>query len=190
MKLGNLEATGGFFLLLAWLNYLDRQMILPLALVACVCHELGHYLAIDRMGGNIKKIRLTAVGAEMIFARSLSYWQEGLAALAGPAVNLLLACLFSRWEQGALFSGLNLILGCFNLMPIGCLDGGRALHCAFCLISGPDTAQRFRRSLSRVFTSILFAGGILRLKGGGNVTLLCVALWLVILEFSHEKGEK
>lgn len=190
MKLGNLEATGGFFLLMAWLNYLDRQMILPLALAACMLHELGHYLAIYTMGGSVKQIRLTAVGAEMVVARPLGYWQEGLAALAGPAVNLLLARLFCRWEHGALFAGLNLVLGCFNLLPIGCLDGGRALHCALCLLCGPGTAQWAGGWLSRVFSALILAGGILLLSDAGNVTLLCVALWLLTLEFSHKKGEK
>ena len=41
-----MEATGGFFLLAAWLNYLDRDRIVPLVMAACLLHELGHYLAI------------------------------------------------------------------------------------------------------------------------------------------------
>lgn len=190
MKFGNWEATGGFFLLMAWLNYLDRQMILPLALAACMLHELGHYWAIRAMGGSVKQIRLTAVGAEMIVSHSLNYWQEGIAALAGPAVNLLLARFFCCLGQETLFSGLNLVLGCFNLLPIRCLDGGRALHCALCLVVGPNAAEQVGKWLSRGFSSLILTGGILLLRGGGNVTLLCVALWLLILEVSHEKAEK
>ena len=190
MKFGKWEATGGFFLLMAWLNYLDHQMILPLALTACIFHELGHYLTICALGGSVTQIRLTAVGAEMALAHPLNYWQEGLAALAGPAANLLLARLFCGWEHGTLFAGLNLVLGCFNLLPIGCLDGGRALHCALCLMAGPDVAEWAGEWLSRLLSMLILAGGILLLRGGGNVTLLCIALWLLILEFSHKKGEK
>lgn len=190
MKLGNVEATGGFFLLMAWLNYLDRQMILPLALAACMLHELGHYAAIIVMGGTVKQIRLTAVGAEMVMAHPMNYWQEGTAALAGPAVNLLLARLFCGWEPGILFSGLNLVLGCFNLLPVRCLDGGRALHCALCLVAGPDAAEWAGEWLSRGCSALILAGGILLFGDGGTITLLCIGLWLFILEFSHQKGEK
>ena len=35
MRLGRVEVTGGFLLLTAWLNYLDRQGVVPLALLAC-----------------------------------------------------------------------------------------------------------------------------------------------------------
>ena len=31
MRLGRVEVTGGFLLLTAWLNYLDRQGVVPLA---------------------------------------------------------------------------------------------------------------------------------------------------------------
>lgn len=45
MRLGRVEVTGGFLLLTAWLNYLDRQGVVPLALLACALHELGHWAA-------------------------------------------------------------------------------------------------------------------------------------------------
>ena len=75
---GRVEVTGGFLLLVAWLNYLDRSFVVPLALAACGVHELGHIFVIRRMGGAIRGIRLTAVGAELILSRPLGYWQEGL----------------------------------------------------------------------------------------------------------------
>ena len=43
---GRVEATGGFLLLVAWLNYLDRSLLVPLALCACAVHELGHCAAL------------------------------------------------------------------------------------------------------------------------------------------------
>lgn len=45
IRLGRIEMTGGFLLLLAWLNYLDREFLLPMALAACGAHELGHLAA-------------------------------------------------------------------------------------------------------------------------------------------------
>lgn len=170
------EVTGGFFLLAAWLNYLDRSFLIPMAVLACVAHELGHYLCIRMMGGDITKLRLTAVGAEMVLRRPLGYWQEGLSALAGPGVNLLLALVCCR-EGGFSFAGLNLTLALFNLMPVGRLDGGRALYCTLALLAGPDMADRTVRCLGCLCTLALLAGG---LAAGilGNLTLLMTALWL------------
>ena len=99
-----MEATAGFFLLVAWMNYWDSQCLVPEALLACALHELGHYGVIRLLGRDVKLVRLTAIGAEMAVDRPLDYWQEGLAALAGPAVNLLLALVFCGWSRGQTFA--------------------------------------------------------------------------------------
>ena len=191
MRIRKIEATASFFLLTAWLNYLDRQAVVPLAMVACALHELGHYLIIRWMGGNVKLIRLTAVGAEMVLSRPLNYWQEGAAALAGPGINLLLALVFSQWEWGRLFGGLNLVLGCFNLMPIGRLDGGRTMYCTLALLLGPDLAQRAAAWTDLVFTTLILTVGLLLFGFGGNVTLLLVAVWMAaILVSGKKKGNR
>ena len=112
IQLNRVEATGGFFLLLAWLNYIDRAFLVPMTLIACALHELGHVAAIRLLGGSVKGVRLTAIGAELVLAYPLGYWQEGLSALAGPGVNLLLALAFctipraaGRRPGGVLYSG-------------------------------------------------------------------------------------
>ena len=45
IRLGRVEATGGFLLLVAWLNYIDPSCLVPMAMLACAVHELGHYAA-------------------------------------------------------------------------------------------------------------------------------------------------
>lgn len=178
MRTGRVEVTGGFFLLLAWLNYLDSRGVVPLAMAACACHELGHYAVLRQLGGQVRGVRLTAVGAEMVLRCPMGYWQEGLTALAGPGVNLLLALIFCSWPGGAVFAGLNLVLACFNMMPVGRLDGGRALYCTLALLAGPEWAGRIVRRLDLLGTAALLAGGAVLFKRGGNITLLLVALWL------------
>lgn len=179
MRIGRVEVTVGFLLLAAWLNYLDRQAIVPLALLACGLHELGHYGAIRWMGGSIRQLRLTAVGAEMELSSSLGYWQEAVAALAGPGANLLLALIFCRWQWGQIFAGLNLVLGCFNLLPAGGLDGGRLLFCLLASMSNTNLAWRVGGCLDRVVTALLLALGILLVGAYGNLTLLLVAVWML-----------
>lgn len=178
---GRVEVTGGFLLLVAWLNYLDRSLLVPLALTACAAHELGHIFIIRLLGESIKGIRLTAIGAELMLARSLGYWQEGLCALAGPGTNLLLALSCCNFQGGLTFAGLNLALAVFNLLPVGRLDGGRALYCTLALLAGPETADRVGRWLDCLCTVGALAAGLFLAVLGENYTLLLVAFWLLAL---------
>lgn len=189
MKWGQLEVTGGFLLLIAWINYLDEQCILPLTLVACLLHELGHYGAICLSGNSVSRIRITAIGAELTMTRPAGYLQEGIIALAGPGVNLLLAVLFSFPEWGRFFSGINLVLGCFNLMPVGSLDGGRTLRCTLSMLLHPDTAAEVGEWLDTAFSILLTALGGCLLWREKNPTLLLVAVWLLSAEKMIKRGE-
>ena len=179
MWFGRVEVTGGFLLLLAWLNYLDRSLLVPLAVLACTAHELGHFFTIRLLGGDVKYIRLTVVGAELVLSGPLGYWQEGLSALAGPGVNLLLALACCGFEWGVTFAGLNLLLAVFNLLPVGRLDGGRALRCTLALLSGPDLAGRIGGWLDCLCTAGAAAAGLWLAIFCGNITLLLVSLWLL-----------
>lgn len=177
---GRVEVTGGFWLLMAWLNYTDTQGLLPMALAAAALHEAGHWLAIRALGGRITRLRLSAVGAEMRLYAPMSYGRELLCALSGPAVNMVLAFAAAGrgTEKGYLFAGLNLSLGLFNLLPIGRLDGGRALDCALAWLLGPQAAGRVCAALDRVCVSLLVAGGILLTGAGGSFLPALIGLWL------------
>ena len=137
MRLGRVEVSAGCLLLLAWLNYWDTQGVVALGLLACLLHELAHYGALRLAGAGVRRVRLTAVGAEMEVEGNLSYGWDCLAALSGPGCNLLLALLCCRQPWGRLFAGLSLALGCFNLLPVGRLDGGRALYAGLAAAFGP-----------------------------------------------------
>ncbi len=179
IRFGKIEVTGGFLLLLAWLNYLDRSFLVPMAVLACAAHELGHFFVIHALGISVKRIRLTAIGAEMVLAGPMGYWQEGVSALAGPGVNLVLALIFSGFKPGLTFSGLNLMLALFNMLPVGRLDGGRALRCTLAMLAGPDLADWFGKGLDRLCAAVSLVAGVWLAAFGGNVTLLLVSLWLM-----------
>ena len=178
MRLGRVEASAGCLLLLAWLNYWDTQGVVPLALLACLLHELAHYGTLRLAGAEVRRVRLTAVGAEMEVAGALGYGWDCLAALSGPGCNLLLALLCCRPPWGRLFAGLNLALGCFNLLPVGRLDGGRALYAGLAAVLGPGAAGAVCRLVEGVAGTALLAAGVCFFCLGRNVTLLLVALWI------------
>ena len=123
----------------------------------------------------------------MVLCRPMGYGQEMVAALAGPGVNLLLAVLCCRWSWGTLFAGLNLALGCFNLLPVGRLDGGRFLHALLAVFCGLNVAEQIGALLDGCLVgSLLLAGALLAWKNG-NITLLSVGLWLLAV---FSKGKK
>lgn len=180
LRRGKLEVSPGFLLLAAWLNYLDGEGVFLWVLVSCFCHECGHLLVLHLLGVPVRQVRVTAVGAEICVAGGVSYVGELLAALAGPAVNLVLAAWFSHVPGGAFFSGINLVLGVFNLIPVGRLDGGRALGCLLGLTVGPEWGRKIMCLSSWACTFVLCVLGGWLLGMGGNGTLLLIALWMTL----------
>lgn len=132
--------------------WLSSPEVLGAVLLAALCHELGHYAALRRRGGWVRAVRISALGAEMQVAGRMSYGGELLAAAAGPAVNLVLAAalgLLGRWgEPLYLLAGAQAVLGCFNLLPILPLDGGRMLWLALCWGTDPFLADRVTQAVS------------------------------------------
>lgn len=177
------EVSGGALLLWAILYYFDEQGLLPLCLLACTLHELGHYLAILALGGQVTLLRVTCVGAEMRLSsrRRMGWVGQTLAALAGPLVNLAVGFAAVRlWgSAGWCFGGINVALAAFNLLPAGCLDGGRAIGFLLSPVLGQEGADHVLKILTGALAAGLLAGALLLLSTGRwNLTLWLLALWL------------
>lgn len=175
-----LKLTPGFPVMMALLFYLDEGLgLLGWGVLACVLHELGHVLAVHALGGRVRALELSAVGAQMTLdpAHPLSYGRELLAALAGPAASLLTAWLAAG---GGLFllAGLSMGQGVFNLLPLAPLDGGRCVYLLLAPLAGEQRAEGVLRAASAVLAGLLVGGGLILLRVFGNVTLLITAAWL------------
>lgn len=178
MSLRKLQFSSGFLLLCAWLLYWDRSGIVWLGLLACFLHEMGHCAVLRFFHTPITQISFTFYGAKIVFAQPISYAQEWCSAAAGPAVNLLLACLFSMLPFGAAFAGVNLSLALFNLLPVGHLDGARLLRCTAALIGSQELAYWSSRWSSRFFTLLFLTFGVYAAVAWKNLTLLLMCFWL------------
>ncbi len=159
-----------FVLLLFWMGAVSagqgegffNGIVFLLLLFGCVVlHELGHAAAARGYGVETHEIVLYPIGGVARLERIPSGKAELVIALAGPAVNLLLA--------GALFFVLlltqselprspeevvsrapvllqlliaNLALFLFNLIPAFPMDGGRVLRASLALALGQDRATQ------------------------------------------------
>ncbi len=143
----------GFIVLSHWSAGSDLAKTLEgvgfiLALFACiVLHEFGHTLMAARYGIRTRDITLLPIGGVARLERMPDEpIQELWVALAGPAVNVVIAASLFLWlqftavwaplEQLSVASGpflqrlmmVNVILVVFNMLPAFPMDGGRVLR--------------------------------------------------------------
>lgn len=146
----NLYLHATFLLMMAILalsQYGLEAVLLVSALFGCVLlHELGHALMARRFGIPTEDITLYPIGGVARLHRMpRAPGAELLIALAGPAVNVVLAAVLfllaglvsvflptlTAEVVGAILHDLllvNLLLAGFNLIPIFPMDGGRVLR--------------------------------------------------------------
>jgi Zn-dependent protease/predicted transcriptional regulator len=148
-----------FLILIAWVAFAHWQVsqsvaaavmgvLFILALFACVVlHEYGHALTARRFGIRTRDITLLPIGGIARLERMpADPKQELWVALAGPAVNVVIAILLFvalrvtgtttpldtiTMTGGAFFERLmviNVFLAVFNLLPAFPMDGGRVLR--------------------------------------------------------------
>jgi Zn-dependent protease len=150
----------------SWLLATAFAVLLGLSVLA---HELGHCLVALRLGIPVRRLRLFLLGGLSEVARTpRRAGQEGLIAVAGPIVSLLLAGFCgllllavpsdgSAWLLVAECAAANLAVGVFNLLPGLPLDGGRMLRAGVWAITG----RRAHGTKAAVVGGGLVAGGLL-----------------------------
>jgi Zn-dependent protease/CBS domain-containing protein len=172
------------------------------AVFACVVlHELGHALMARRFGIRTRDITLYPIGGIASLERIPSEPKaELLIALAGPAVNLVLAGGLALLgaavpglmglghvrgvEQSLLTSllGANLFLAVFNLVPAFPMDGGRVLRA---LLAGSLERARATRIAALIGQALAVSVMVGVLVLGWPVTLLFIGV-IVLLGAGQE----
>jgi Zn-dependent protease len=195
-----------FLILIAWVvlgSWLDTHSLASaagsvgfvLSLFGCVVlHELGHALAARRYGVPTADITLLPIGGVARLQRIPEHpRQELVVALAGPAVNVVIAAVL--WLAGVRLPGqlhesqhliregflprlleVNVILAAFNMLPAFPMDGGRVLRALLAMRLPYAHATRLAASVGQVM-AIVF--GFLALTSGNPLLgLIALFVWI------------
>ena len=194
-----------FFLLLIWIGAVHliqggpreavTGVVFVVVLFACVVlHEFGHILMARRFGIATRDVTLLPIGGVASMDRMPEKPREEiLVALAGPAVNLVIAAVLiwllgDRLDLGKFtqieepkpdlltqIAVANLVLFVFNLIPAFPMDGGRVLRAVLTLKFGHTHATRIAATFGQGL-AILF--GVLGLLGNPFLVLIAIFIFL------------
>lgn len=227
LKLGTIagikiEVHWTFTLLLIWVVFLDVQrggnlssamlnIIFILLLFVCVVfHELGHALTARKFNIGTKKITLLPIGGVASLEKMPEKpGQELLVALAGPAVNVVIALLLLLFVPLRTYLGLdaesleqlisaptlqtllfylliaNIMLVAFNMIPAFPMDGGRVFRAILSFTMDRTKATEIAASLGQVLAVIFFILGLFY-----NPFLVLIALFIFIGAYGENKMVK
>lgn len=159
-------------------------VVLTVAIFGCVIlHELGHALAARGFGISTQDITLYPIGGVARLERmSEEPWQEFWIALAGPAVNVVIALLLgmilaiswgilspelldfaARSTPGTfmlLLLAANLLIAVFNLLPAFPMDGGRVLRSLLSIRMGQVRATEIAATIGAVMSMMFLVAAI------------------------------
>jgi Zn-dependent protease/CBS domain-containing protein len=191
-----------FVLLLAWIAFSAYQrggaiaardsVLFIVAIFTCVLlHEFGHILTARRFGVTAPEVTLLPIGGVANVDKMPDKpYQELLIALAGPAVNVVIAAILflianavspitladidnphiSLVERLAVT---NVLLALFNMIPAFPMDGGRVLRAGVAMWLGWEKATRFAAQIGQIFAFVLGFIGLF-----GNPLLIFIAIFV------------
>lgn len=190
-----IQVTFGFCLLLAVVAWRDWMGAVSRLLLAVALHEGAHLFFLLLFGVKLQGITFSSVGIEVSRpADQLPRWKEAVVLIAGPGINLLLFFLFRTRLPGLrlmdrFFFFANLMLGCFNLLPLPPLDGGNLLVLLLEKYLSPAKAAQVILVLGSGLLLLLLPAAVALLYYKGNITLLLTWGYLTLLLWKNRRGE-
>lgn len=176
-------------------------IVVTLLFVIVTLHELGHSFAALNYGVPVKDIVLLPIGGVAQLERiPENPWQEFVIAIAGPAVNFVLAIVlwliafvlnidimptlsslgsFDNLSFSTVFAYVfvyNLFLGVFNLLPAFPMDGGRILRALLAYWLPYPRATAIAATIGRGLAWLMGLYGFL----GGGFWLILIAFFIYI----------
>lgn len=217
-----IEVHWTFALLLLWVvfsdvrqggNLLTSMFNVSLILILFVCvvlHELGHALTAKKFKINTRQITLLPIGGVATLEKMPEKpSQELLVALAGPAVNVVIAALLYLVVPVKSYLGsppaqiletlntlspqtfvfylfvANIMLVVFNLVPAFPMDGGRVFRALLAFKLGRVKATAIAAGLGELMAVLFFFLGVLF-----NPFLILIALFIFVSAYGENEMVK
>ncbi|MFD2564377.1 site-2 protease family protein [Aquimarina rubra] len=199
-----------FLLIIAWVTFLELKsggnaqnvfmsiLFVLLVFVCVVLHEFGHILTARKFGVETKKITLLPIGGvASMDTIPENPKEELLIALAGPAVNIVIALVLAFFVPLQLFFGkapdslettldhvtlqnlvlylfsVNIILALFNFIPAFPMDGGRVFRALLAMKMDRVKATSMAAGLGEIIAFVFLLIGVLY-----NPFLILIALFI------------
>jgi Zn-dependent protease/CBS domain-containing protein len=198
-----------FLLFLAWIATVhygrggapaaaEGVLFIVLLFLCVLLHEFGHIVAAQRYGVQTPDVTLLPIGGVARLERIPEEpGQELVIALAGPAVNFVIAGLLYLLVGGVLpednlavaepgagilqrLASVNIFIALFNLIPAFPMDGGRVLRALLARRLGYSRATQIAATVGQ---GLAFALGLLGLYG--NPLLIFIALFVYLAATSE-----
>ena len=196
-----------FLFILAWIAWASPPnskvsgVLFMLGVFTCVVlHELGHSITAQRYGIGVAEIVLYPIGGIARMEKLPKPRQELWIALAGPAVNVVIAALLygviaaagtlrpqaiERMGQLNILPNLliaNISLAVFNMIPAFPMDGGRVLRALLALKMGEVRATEVAAGIGQMLA--LAAGFFVLMNyqrlGGNGIMLLFICFFIFV----------
>ena len=172
-----------------------HRLIFVMIMFGCVVlHELGHSIVAQRYGVEVSEIVLYPIGGVARLESMPKPQQEFWIALAGPAVNVVIAAAIysylgvrssgsspiifyfanNRWWE--ILLTFNLVMIAFNMLPAFPMDGGRVLRSVLAMKIGEYRATQIAATIGQLLAFIFAAVGLF----SQNWPLLFIAFFVYI----------
>ena len=163
---------------------LDKEGRLVCCFLAAILHECGHLVMLLCFRCHIKSVALRLFDVKIVSDQPKNVKEDVLITAAGVTANFLFAAVCCPFSKKLCIA--NCVIGCFNLLPMESLDGGRMLSLWLSRKFSDITVGRVLKILTFIFLTPIFCCGIfVLLRTKYNYSLLAVSLYLLTVLFLH-----
>lgn len=184
------QVSFSFLVVVALFLLLDRTSAAVYGILASVLHELGHVVMMFWKHAAPKTVVFAPFRVDILdhCRQRHSYRTDVAILLAGPCTNFVcfgftqLCYSLLGVDRFLLFGYISLLVGVFNILPVGPLDGGQVLFALLAPKLGVKKAGILVQVVSFVvLLPVAFVGFVLLLDSRYNFSLLFLSCYLMLV---------
>lgn len=190
-----IHITTGFIAVMLGFMFMNKFYIGRIIFAFIFLHELCHLFSFLIFGADIRQIILNPFGISMIYPFSMcqSYIKDIICYLSAPIFNLCVAYFFKTNFPPTFYVriiiAVNFLIGMFNLLPVGDLDGGQVIKSVLLMHFSPYTADLICFILSIICLVPLSLGSLVIFFRTRNPTAVITSIFLLIKIFTSQNTD-